>query len=49
MYEVIARSKRYGFKESWGKFKTLKECLKYVEQMNRTLGSSYEITWEEVE
>ena len=40
MYEIIGIDRRYGMKQSYGRFKTLKDCLTHMDFLMRSFGST---------
>ena len=39
MYEIIGTDRRYGMKQTYGRFKSLKDCLVHMESLKRSFGS----------
>jgi hypothetical protein len=40
VYEIIGIDRRYGMKQSYGRFKTLKDCLTHMDFLMRSFGST---------
>jgi hypothetical protein len=38
VYEIIGTDRRYGMKQSYGRFKSLKECLTHMDFLRRSFG-----------
>lgn len=51
-YRIIGKDRRYGTKEFYGDFDSLKDCLYHMETLNRSLGNiikfKYEEIWEDI-
>jgi hypothetical protein len=39
MYEIIGTDRRYGMKQTYGCFRSLRDCLVYMESLKRSFGS----------
>lgn len=39
MYEIIGTDRRYGMKETYGRFTSLRDCLTHMESLKRSYGS----------
>jgi hypothetical protein len=48
VYEIIGTDRRYGMKQSYGRFNTLKDCLTHMESLKRSFGSIIKFKYEEV-
>ena len=48
MYEIIGTDRRYGMKQSYGRFKSLRDCLTYMESLKRSFGSTINFKYVEV-
>lgn len=48
MYEIIGTDRRYGMKQSYGRFKALKDCLNHMDFLKRSFGSIIRFKWVEV-
>lgn len=48
MYEIIGTDRRFGSKESYGRFKSLKECLTHMDFLRRSFGSTTKFKYVEV-
>lgn len=48
VYEIIGTDRRYGMKQSYGRFKTLKECLTHMDFLRRSFGSTTKFKYVEV-
>jgi hypothetical protein len=48
VYEIIGTDRRYGMKQSYGRFRTLKDCLTYMESLKRSFGNIIKFRYEEV-
>ena len=40
MYEIIGKDRRYGMKQSYGRFRSLRDCLVHMESLKRSFGST---------
>ena len=48
MYEVIGADRRYGKKETYGRFKSLRDCLNHMESLKRSFGTIIKFKYVEV-
>lgn len=48
MYEIIGTDRRYGMKQSYGRFKSFRDCLTHMESLKRSFGSIIKFKWVEV-
>lgn len=48
MYEIIGTDRRYGMKQSYGRFKALKDCLNHMDFLRRSFGSTTKFKYVEV-
>lgn len=39
MYQIIGKDRRYGMVDSYGKFKSLREATKHMEDLKRSFGN----------
>jgi hypothetical protein len=49
LYEIIGTDRRYGMKQSYGRFRTLKDCLTHMESLKRSFGNIIKFRYKEVE
>ena len=49
VYEIIGTDRRYGMKQSYGRFKVLKDCLNHMDFLRRSFGNIIKFRYEEVE
>ena len=48
MYEIIGTDRRYGMKQSYGRFESLRDCLHHMESLKRSLGTIIRFNYVEV-
>jgi hypothetical protein len=48
VYEIIGTDRRYGMKQSYGRFKALKDCLNHMDFLRRSFGSTTKFKYVEV-
>lgn len=48
VYEIIGTDRRYGMKQSYGRFKSLKDCLIHMDFLKRSFGSTTRFKYVEV-
>lgn len=48
VYEIIGTDRRYGMKQSYGRFKYLKDCLTHMDFLKRSFGSTTKFKYVEV-
>ena len=48
VYEIIGTDRRYGMKQSYGRFKYLKDCLTHMDFLRRSFGSTTKFKYVEV-
>ena len=48
MYEIIGTDRRYGMKQSYGRFKSLRDCLSHMDLLRRSFGSITKFKYVEV-
>ena len=48
MYEIIGIDRRYGMKQCYGRFKSLKDCLNHMDFLKRSFGSTTKFKYMEV-
>ena len=48
MFEIIGTDRRYGTRQSYGRFKFLRECLTHMESLKRSFGTIIKFKYVEV-
>lgn len=48
MYRIIGTDRRYGKRECYGKFKTLRDCLSHMDFLKRSYGNIIKFKLEEM-
>jgi hypothetical protein len=48
VYEIIGTDRRYGMRQSYGRFKSLKACLSHMDFLRRSFGSTTKFKYVEV-
>lgn len=48
MYEIVGTNRRYGMKQTYGRFDSLKDCLTHMESLKRSYGPIIKFKWVEV-
>jgi hypothetical protein len=48
MYEIVGTDRRFGMRQSYGTFKSLKDCLTHMDFLRRSFGSITKFKYVEV-